>query len=368
MFLEGRDDPNRWSRWDERTFVQEFLEFYTSEILDSIDDFHYETFYDYYSGYLYNDENKEDIERFCTEFNDRHMKDVEWSRDCNNRIRDFNRTFNQLLAQKLSRTQYFNDISTLNYPPYDAFLGFLSNILETFEIKVHSLNHDLLLDWLGRHHSNLWEHYCDGYQLEGSPYYGSVSYDFNPNSPEKVHKTYYVKLERFTNKFDKPLALFKLHGSIYNTIVYRPDSSGKTEYIRLKQNYGIYQFYQEVTDEETGEPKLAFMMDETAPDFLSGTTNKSRYYTQDPYYITLFDHFTKNLEGSELLIVIGYGFNDPGINEYLEKHYLSKGKKMVVIDPNKPSTSLLESYNTVHIPKGVTEVKFDEYMMLVNAK
>lgn len=149
IFLNGKDDPNRWSRWDERIFLQEFLEFYSSDIIKSPDDFHYETFYDFYSGYLSNQENKEVIENFYKRFNDKHFKGLENHRDCYNRISDFNRSFNQLLASQLHKSRYFEDISTLNYPPYDPFIGFLRELVKSCDIKFHTLNHDLFFDWLG---------------------------------------------------------------------------------------------------------------------------------------------------------------------------------------------------------------------------
>ena len=363
FFLNGQDDPNRWSRWDERIFLQEFLEFYSTEILKVKEDFHYETFYDYYSGYLTNKENKEAIEDFYKRFNEKHFKGSDDNRDCYNRISDFNRSYNQLLASQLHKTQYFEDISTINYPPYDPFIGFLRELLKTSDIKFHTLNHDLFFDWLGKHHSDLWQHFADGFQLEGSPFYGTVSYDFNPNTENKVHKTYYVKLERFVDKFDKALSLYKLHGSVFNTIVYNDQQR-----IRLKDNYAISQFSMEITDEKTGEQKFVGLLDEVSPDFLSGTTNKTRFYTGDPYYKNLFAHFENNLLQSELLVVIGYGFQDNGINEYLEKHFLSRGKHMVVIDPYKPKTDLIEKYSATYIPKGVTQVSYQEYLEQIPAE
>lgn len=362
IFLNGEEDPNRWSRWDERIFLQEFLEFYSSEILKSPKDFHYENFYDFYSSYLANQENKDVIEGFYKMFNEKHFKDSDNTRDCHNRISDFNRSYNQLLASLLHKIKYFEDISTLNYPPYDSFIGFLRELLKSCDLKFHTLNHDLFFDWLGHHHSDLWQHFTDGYQLEGSPFYGTVSYDFNQNTPDKVRKSYYVKLERFNDKFDKPLALFKLHGSIFNTIVYTPQPDQKK--IRLKDNYGVHQFFMEVIDRNTGEPRLEHLWDDVAPDFLSGTTNKTRYYSKDPYYKNLFNHFEKNLSKSEYLIVIGYGFQDSGINEYIENNFLKKGRPMIVIDPNKPNSELLDKYDALYISKGVTQVTYSEYLNL----
>jgi len=366
-FLNGQQDPNRWSGRDERIFLQEFLEFYNNEILKQGEEFHYETFYDFYSGYLRSHENEEVIEDFCKRFNQKHFKGSDNYRDCYNRVSDFNRSFNQLLASQLHKSKYFEDVNTSNYPPYDSFVSFLIKLVKTINIKVHSLNHDLFFDWLGHHHTYLWQHFTDGYKLEGSPFYGTVSYNFNQNNDRpKVHKTYYVKLEQFVDKFDKPICLFKLHGSVFSIIVYTPQPNQKR--VRLKDNYGVYQFYMEVVDEKTKEYRFEHLHNEVAPDFLSGTTNKSRYYTEDPYYINLFKYFENNLKTSELLIVIGYGFQDTAINDYLKKYYLGNGKPMVVIDPYKPKSELLEKYPTNYIAKSVTAVTYQEYIQILPEK
>ena len=365
IFLNGQKDLNRWDRADERLFLQEFLEFYNAEVLKAKETYHYETFYDFYSGYLNNNENWELIEKFYKVFNDKHFNGEDGNRDCYNRINDFNRSFNQLLASQLHKPKYFEDVSYGNYPPYNAFLGFLIELLKTCDVKVHTLNHDLFFDFVGRHHADLWQHFSDGYKLEGSPFYGTVSYDFNQNTDlPVVSKNYYVKLEHFIDKFDTALCLFKLHGSIFNTIVYTPAPDQKR--IRLKDNYAVSQFVMEINDPKTGEPCFIHLLDEVAPDFLSGTTNKARYYTGDPYYVNLFKHFEKNLGTSELLVVIGYGFQDPGINEYLERFYLQNGRTMVVINPNRPETDLFDKYSVNHLPKGVTDVSFEEYLTLIN--
>lgn len=360
FFIEKvSDDPNRWSNWDQRIFLQEFLEFYSAEILDSAENFHYETFYDFYSGYLHEGENKARIEEFYQKFNDKHFNGADDNRDCYNRITDFNRSFSQLLASKLHKLNYFQDISTLNYPPYDGFIGFLTEIIKTHDVKFHTLNHDLFFDWLGQHHTSLWQHFSDGYQLEGSPFYGLVTYNFNANTDREVRKAYYVKLERFVGKFDTSLALFKLHGSIFNTIAHE----SKGENFRLKANYGVHQIFMERANQQTGDIELEHLLDEVSPDYLSGTTNKLRYYSSDSYYEKLFRHFEKNLETCDFLIVIGYGFKDSGINRFLEKHFIPRGKKMVVIDPSKPDSTLL-NHNTHYVAKGVTQLSYKEYMSL----
>lgn len=212
MFLHGQVDTNRWSGREERIFLQEFLEFYNKEVLSAGEEFHYEKFYDYYSGYLTNYDNKESIERFWAGFNERHLNKKDYVRDCYNRISDFNRSYNQLIASQLHKAQYFNDVSYADYPPYDSFIRFLKVLLSRFDIKIHTLNHDLFFDWLGSHHSDLWQYFSDGFQLEGSPFYGTVSVDFNRNTDKpEIQKRYLVKLEYFTDKFDKQICYY------YNT-------------------------------------------------------------------------------------------------------------------------------------------------------
>jgi hypothetical protein len=239
-------------------------------------------------------------------------------------------------------------------------------MVEVSDIKVHTLNHDLFFDWLGHHHADLWQNFSDGFELAGSPFYGNVSYVFNQGTQNKVTKSYKIKLSRFVDKFDKPICLYKLHGSVFNTIVYTPHPDQKI--IRLKDNYAVSRFEIEIYDEKKNEYRFEHLWDEVAPDFLSGTTAKTRHYTNDPYYKNLFEYFKENLQKSELLIVIGYGFQDPGINEYLENDFLISGKRMIVIDPYKPKTDLIEKYNSVLIQKSVTQVTYNEYIELLPEK
>lgn len=367
IFLSGQEDPNRWCRRDERLFVQEFLEYYNSTILKPGESFHYETFYDFYALYLHAGQNRKEIETFHEAFGKKHFNGED-DTDCFNRISDFNRSFNQLLASLLHKSKYFEDATCSNYPPYDAFWGYIKELLKTHDVKVHTLNHDLFFDCIGGKHSDLFQHFSDGYQLEGSPFYGLLTHTFNQGTKYEVYKTYHVKLERFIDKFDTPLCYYKLHGSIFNTIVY-PLKTGVAQHpVRIKNNYGISQFTMEDVDEKTGLPIFSGVHDEVSPDFLSGTTNKMRYYTKDPYYIKLLGHFKNNLSNSEQLVVIGYGFQDAGINDYVERNFLLRGKSMIIIDPNKPNTQLIDKYSCSYIQKGVTGLSYKEYVGTIPIK
>lgn len=360
--LNGLEDNNRWMNWDQRLFVQELLEFYNEEILPEGASFHYETFYDFYSGYIDAEENKAEIEGFYERFGKKHFKDRPDTRKCRDRMNDFDNAFNQLLAAELLNVAHLEDIGLGNYP-YGGFFGFLSSLVQQADIKVHSLNHDLFFDFVASKHSNLWENYSDGFELEGSPYYGDLNHQFSTGEGRKISKSYKVKLSRFIDKFDTALQFFKLHGSVFTSKVFSRDQ--KNPVVRIKKDYAVSNFYQEVVDSESGQARFEYLFDDTSPDFLSGTTNKTRYYTRDPYYVRLFQHFQENLQNSELLFVIGYGFQDKGINEYLEENFLKRGSQMIVINPSKPKTDLIDKYGSKHISQGVTDLSYDEYMALL---
>lgn len=247
-----------------------------------------------------------------------------------------------------------------NYPLYDGFIGFLSVLLKNYDIKFHSLNHDLFFDWLGKYHTELSQFFCDGFQLAGSPFYGTLYHTFKNGTEPTINKAYRVKLERFVGKYDKPLSFYKLHGSISNMIVHH-----KNERVRIKENYAISDVSIEEKDPNTRNLQFGFLHDEVAPDFLSGTTNKTRFYTKDPYYKKILKHFKTNLQNSELLVVIGYGFQDSGINKFIKKHFLSTGKKMIVIDPNKPKTKLLDKYSAIYAQQSVIDLSYQDYLDLL---
>ena len=353
-FLKGQEDFNSHSGWYEKKFIQEFLEFYNTEILKpNNEDFHYETFYDYYTGFLINNEKDKRVESFCNRFNDKYFKDDQNSKDPIRWIFEFDKTFSQLLASQLKRSKYFDAESIKQHPPYDTFIGFLKDLIETCDIKFHTLNHDLFFDWLGQNHEDLKQYYSDGFQLEDSSFYGKAQCKIK--SGNIVFEPHSVKLRYFTEKFDKPLSFFKLHGSIDNIIPNAIDSDN--EILRIKTNYSVTRYQKKIGDHSFEE-----LMEDVKPDFLSGTTNKIRFYNSDPYYKKLFEHFKINLLSSELLIVIGYGFQDDRINEFLETYFLSQGKNMIIIDPGKLKSDLFCKYNPLQIQKSIIDITYQEFL------
>lgn len=220
-----------------------------------------------------------------------------------------------------------------------------------------------MFDWLGQNHEDLKQYYSDGFQLEDSSFYGIANCKIN--SDKKVYETHRIKLKFFTDKFDKSLSLFKLHGSIDNIIPNTNESDNQI--VRIKTNYSVTRYQREDIDPNTGDNNFKELMEDVKPDFLSGTTNKKRFYNSDPYYEKLFEHFKNNLLSSELLVVIGYGFKDERINDYLKNYFLKDNKPIFIIDPFIPDTISLK-YKPFHIQKSVTEVTYQEYVEQILSK
>jgi hypothetical protein len=117
----------------------------------------------------------------------------------------------------------------------------------------------------------------------------------------------------------------------------------------------VNQLVIEVYDEKSGSYIFEGIHDQVEPDYLSGKSSKIRQYEDETYYKILFEEFEKNLNAAKILIVIGYGFMDSGINEYLQKYLLDLNKKMVVVDPFITKEKLLLSGNIEIINKGIDD-------------
>jgi len=358
-FIDGQENYNRNNKRDKRIFIQEFLNYYNSKVLKSSDQFHYEKFYDFYSSYQIDKKNTKIIDSFYKQFVKKNYNGKKDIRNCLIRVTDFNRSYCQLLASQLHNVKYSEPITLKNYPPYEQFVQFISELLKYSDVKFHTLNHDLFFDWLGKNHSLLLDYFSDGYQLAGSPFIGSLECEQNKGR----NISYYIKLEQFVDKFDSSLALYKLHGSIDSKIVTCTNPVEKRAH--LKNISLVSSILKEIKDDKTNEYKFVNLVDNVEPDFLSGITTKIKYYSNDVYYKNLFTHFENNLLESKLLVIIGYGFKDDGINEYLKKYYLSRNERMIVIDPKKPEIEWFERYDIKYVPKGVTQLSYKEYLELI---
>lgn len=352
-------DPNDWSSHADRLFAQEFTTYYREIVLGGdATSFNYEVFYDYITDFIRYQKDKERIGSFCNKFRE-PFKDSSFLDDDHNLVWRFSKIFNQLVADLLIVPRFYEDVSYLNYPNYDPFFSFLRKNLESKTVNVHTLNHDLFFDHMASKHSSLWQSFTDGFSEYGSPYYGEVSVD-HKGIDGSIHKTYKVRLKYYTGDYDNKLRLFKLHGSIDNCILHNTTTQ---ETVRVKRDYGVRDFLMEKFDKEAKKYVYEMPFAENEPDYLTGTTEKIRQYNQ-PFYENLFSHFKNNLLHSNLLVVIGYGFQDKGINEFIENNFLIYNKRMVVVDIAKPNSILLEKYNdqVIFSLKGATGVPYDEYM------
>jgi hypothetical protein len=115
------------------------------------------------------------------------------------------------------------------------------------------------------------------------------------------------------------------------------------EQLMVKRDYGVGEMYRENFNESIKKFEYDSPFSRQYPSYLTGTTQKIKRYAE-PFYNNLFEHFKSNLKNSEQLIVIGYGFQDRGINEVLEADYLKAGKAVMVIDVRIPNSELIDKY------------------------
>lgn len=347
MFLNGQDDPNaNGTNREQKLFVEKFLNYYTTTIIDKIESFDYELFFDYYQGLHYE---RLKCSKFI-EFANQFRKENNYQIDNTNLLGNFHNTFNQLLSRQFMRWPEKVHLGKF-YTKYPAFLTYIEEIRDTYDkIHFHTLNHDLLLEELSISDA-MQSELSDGFEELGSPYYSKSSNGLT------------VRLRRFTDSFTKKFCLYKLHGSI-DHFVY---NFRNNEYVSVKVPFGVSS--QDLMKEylnEKGDLEYDKCYWNYYPDFLSGTTEKINSYGGNHYYKPLFDHFVKNLQTSNCLISIGYGLGDSKINEFVKDNFLKDNSKtMIVITPHKPNNDLFNYKNVIyygdklgveHIDKNVIEI------------
>jgi hypothetical protein len=349
LFLNDGKDPNAdWMNLSQRFFVEEFINFYNIEIIDGIELFDYEGFYDYYQGVHLRRFECLKFKKFATIFNEKHKTDYE----NNELLGDFHNTFNQLLASLLMRWPKKVHLAK-PYTKYGEFLTFIETIGTVYhKIHFHTLNHDLLLEELSFSDA-IQAELSDGFEELGSPYYSL-------NNDEHT-----VRLRRFTNNFKKKYCLYKLHGSIDNYVY----NFQNKEFVTVKLPFGIsaYDLRKEYID-ENGDLNYDNCWWNYYPDFLSGTTEKINTYTEENFYKPLFNHFTSNLKNSSCLILIGYGLGDTKINEFIKNNFLNDTTKtMIIITPEKPNSDLFQFSNVKYYGenKGIQHINKEEIEKLL---
>lgn len=337
-FLNGDVDQNAdHMKVNERRFVQEFLKFYNRDILKGNEGFHYETFYDYYRKFIDGQEYTEDLNTFLTEFR-------ETNGDDHNILYEFHLTFVQLIQQLLEKDLERGHLAKPYHPNYSTFLLLVESLSKTHQIHFHSLNHDLYLEHLSISdcmHGKL----DDGFEELGSPYYGKLY---------KKYEKYFVRLPKFTNKYVSQFCLYKLHGSIDH---YWYKNANALDLIKLKREISQIDLYKE----EGTDDNLRYVNDPTnyIPDFLTGVNSKVGRYVEGKYYPCMMKYFENNLNNSNTLIVIGYGFGDVKINEFIDEFSSDDQKVMFIVGIDEPQTDLLQHTNVHFVDGGVSGMNKD---------
>ena len=171
-------------------------------------------------------------------------------------------------------------------------LNFLNQIIlknEFTKIDIFTLNHDTVLE---QFFENYGHGYNDGFQIDKD--------NFNSWFPQKFDNNDIIKL-------------YKIHGSVN------------------------WQYYNQESWEDNRISKIALSKLHRF-DIISnaliiiGTHNKMSDYIKD-LYLELYYRFYKSLNSHNLLIVVGYGFNDRGINQKIFNWLFNPENKIIIIDP-----------------------------------
>jgi hypothetical protein len=349
-FLDGQKDPNASRiRPEERHLVQEFLEFYRSKILEGSDSFHYEKFYDYYVQLLRKRQWPNELVRFFHEFRTRHAG---VTADDFNLLWQFHLTFSQLIADRLNKGHEHAYGANSDDQKYEKFLSLVENLGKDNRVHFHSLNHDLWMEHLATSES-IRRKMDDGFEELGSPFYGELNVG---------RESYMVRLSRFTNEFAAPFRLYKLHGSI-DRYLFHGDI--QPDLVKLRRGISPVDLYKEVQTDGVygyaGDPTNYYT------DFLTGTEYKNEAYKEGTYYPRILQHFETNLVNSSALVVIGYGFKDPGINEYIETYFLpDESKRVFIVGDKRPEWKPLDLKRVHFDDKGVTGMDIDYILKNAN--
>lgn len=236
---------------------------------------------------------------------------------------------------------------------YDGFLNLLKTWKENNIIHMHTLNHDMFFESFNRTDYISGE-ICDGFEELGSNYYGELQLSND--------RTYNVRLERFTANYTKNIRLYKLHGSLDYVLYHKTSSDGITlipeQYVKTKYGVGYDGL---MRDNGKAYERYPFAYH---ANFLTGTTSKIKKY-EDPFlFKSLFNLFKKNLEESEMLIIIGYGCKDTGINDMIAKYF--NGDKVFIVDPycegNKTVTRFAKRVGAKIIKSQISDLKIESFI------
>lgn len=234
----------------------------------------------------------------------------------------YNQMAEHLLKDRNGKNRYDDEPFKINnVEGYNGFLNYLSQLSREYIVNVHTLNHDMLFESFN---NTLYINgvISDGFDEYGSEYYGKLMLD---------NRTYHCRLERYTNRYNTPIRLFKLHGSLDYVPFYRDVENGfmmPEKYVKIKWGMGAGDIM------KSRKSKIGYDISpfEYHADFLTGTTSKMQRYNEPLLFRKLFKRFKKNLRQADKLIIIGYGCKDKGINDIIKEHFDYQHKSSFIVD------------------------------------
>lgn len=231
---------------------------------------------------------------------------------------------------------------------YNSFLQYLSKLKGEYLVNIHTLNHDLFLESFNRS-DYINGDMSDGFDDYGSRYYGILNI--------KGRDSYRCRLERYTGRYyGKPIRLYKLHGSLNYVMIHRETGYVLVDDCEVKFRYGMGLMDLERERSKKNGYDNDFISYHA--DFLTGATTKTPFY-RSRFYKRLFRKFKNNLINAKVLIVIGYGGKDKGINDYLLNYFDYHNKPCYFIDPgishNTQLLALADKMNATKIEKSMSD-------------
>ncbi|MBX0335181.1 SIR2 family protein [Pontibacter sp. HSC-14F20] len=206
---------------------------------------------------------------------------------------------------------------------YAPYLSLMSN--QEHDVRIYTLNHDRIVEKLL---DRWWLKYSDGFTIENSPL-------IDPNDdPVSI----------FGNSFEERIKLYKLHGSIdQHLYVYanETDKAGEYDYFKTLDYHTKHSAKYVDASGEVRQHHNFYI----EPRFITGR-NKLVLIKEDYMYTALYEAFKNDLPGSDLLIINGYSYLDPHVNDVIERSRDSIGK---IININPGTTFPLEHSNFMNI-------------------
>lgn len=212
--------------------------------------------------------------------------------------------YTELICEKLTSN------NAILSSAYYGFFDFTTQMADNeFLIKIHTLNHDTLLENLfTKNHIR----YADGYTTN----------DNDPHPLMFYKGTRYSDCKRaaiFRDLFDSSICLYKLHGSLdrFRVELNNPDNQYDADFESVKTN-DCNQYLRDYNYFRRTNSGIKRLFEFINPDLLTGSNTKQNYYDVPPYK-ELFEHFEENIKCADILIIIGYSFCDDRINDIIKK-------------------------------------------------